>query len=68
LASQPACPGDGNIDGKVDALDIQNWTVVSHSWGLSSIYDINLDGLTNGADLTLIGNNQVTCPKTSSVY
>jgi hypothetical protein len=68
LASQPACPGDGNIDGQVDAVDIDNWTVISQSWGLSSTYDVNLDGLTNNADATLISSNQGACPKTSSVY
>jgi hypothetical protein len=67
LASQPACPGDGNIDGKVDTVDISNWTVISGSWGLSSIYDVNLDGLTDDADLTLIRNNQGACAKTTSV-
>lgn len=68
LASQPACPGDGNIDGRVDSLDIDNWIVTSHSWGLSSIYDVNFDGLTDYADLTIINNNQGACPKASSVH
>jgi arylsulfatase A-like enzyme len=68
LASQPACPGDGNIDGQVDSVDIDNWMTIHQSWGLSSIYDINFDGLTDSADLTLISNHQGPCPKTTSVY
>jgi arylsulfatase A-like enzyme len=68
LASQPACPGDGNIDGLVNSLDVNNWQAISVAWGLSSVYDVNLDGLTNGADLTLIKADQGVCAKTSAVY
>jgi hypothetical protein len=68
LASQPACPGDGNSDSVVDSVDVANWSALSQDWGLSSIYDINLDGLTDSTDLYLINHNLGLCPKTSSVY
>jgi hypothetical protein len=50
LASQPACPGDGNIDFVVNQQDLEDWRFYSESFGLSSVYDLNLDGLTNTAD------------------
>ena len=68
LASQPACPGDGNMDGKVDSLDLQNWLAINRSWGQSSNYDVNLDGLTDNADLNSISDHQGACAKTSSVH
>jgi hypothetical protein len=68
LASQPACPGDGNIDNKVNALDQSNWTTLNQAWGLSSIYDSNLDGVTNSADLTIINANLGDCAASSSAY
>jgi hypothetical protein len=68
LASQPACPGDGNIDNTVSALDGANWESVSQAWGLSSIYDLDLDGITNSADLAIIAAHPGNCPKTSAVY
>ncbi len=62
LASEPACPGDGNEDKRVDIRDVLEW---SHFLGpnplnpgySSSWYDFNHDGLTNGADLQVIANN-----------
>ncbi|HLU61733.1 MAG TPA: sulfatase-like hydrolase/transferase, partial [Gammaproteobacteria bacterium] len=36
LASQKACPGDGNGDGVVDATDIAEYTRISEEWGGSS--------------------------------
>ncbi|MEO8935933.1 MAG: sulfatase-like hydrolase/transferase [Burkholderiaceae bacterium] len=68
LASQPACPGDGNIDGKVDAQDVSLWASVSQSWGKSSVYDLNFDGITDGADLTIIQRNLGNCRPSSAVY
>jgi hypothetical protein len=53
LASGTAVPGDGNLDGVVDAADISaifNW------WGGQSVYDFNNDGTTNGDDLTQVLN------------
>jgi hypothetical protein len=57
LASAPACPGDGNIDAVVNQADLSSWEVYSQSWGLSSVYDFNLDGLTNAADRAVIVQN-----------
>ena len=57
LASQPACPGDGNIDLVVDQKDLDDWRFYSKSSGLSSVYDLNLDGLTNAADESIIREN-----------
>jgi hypothetical protein len=55
LGSQPACPGDGNIDDAVNGRDLTNWLTYSTlTRGKSSWYDIDLDGLTNQNDLTLI--------------
>lgn len=68
LASQPACPGDGNIDGQVNALDVGDWKTLYQAWGLSSVYDVNFDGLTDDTDLTIISNNQGACARPSAVY
>jgi hypothetical protein len=57
LASEPACPGDGNIDLMVDALDLEDWRFYAESTGLSSVYDLNIDGLTNEADESIIQDN-----------
>jgi hypothetical protein len=54
LASAPVCPGDGNIDSVVNQQDLANWAFYSQSWGLSSVYDFNFDGLTNAADRAII--------------
>lgn len=68
LASQPACPGDGNMDGVVNAQDLSLWGMISQIWGKSSVYDFNLDGLTNNADQISITQNMGSCPKSSAVY
>jgi arylsulfatase A-like enzyme len=62
LQSAPVCTGDGNIDGVVDMKDVGNWAYFSASWGYSSIYDIDHNGLTDDADRTLIDANMGTCP------
>ena len=55
LASQPACPGDGNIDGVVNGTDLADWNVFQAlAQGQSSWYDFNLDGLTDSADHAVI--------------
>lgn len=68
LASQPACPGDGNIDGSVNPLDASKSETLALSFGLSSVYDFNLDGVTDKADLAIINDNMGACPKSSAVY
>lgn len=55
--SVPYCPGDGNIDFKVDQLDLDDWSSFANSGGLSSWYDLNIDGLTNDADRSIIEDN-----------
>src|SRR5690606_2647576 len=44
LASQRACPGDGDSNGVVDHVDIAHFQRISTEWGLSSVYDFNHDG------------------------
>jgi hypothetical protein len=62
LASQPACPGDVNLDGVVNNADIAQWQFFEQLCGYSSWADINLDGLTDSADLAIILQNQGACP------
>lgn len=64
LASQPACPGDGNGDRVVNQQDITDYTAMARlSGGKSSWYDLNEDGLTDAADLAIIRQNLgKTCP------
>ena len=73
LASQPACPGDGNKDGVVDEKDLSEWRRIAEKWGLSSAYDMLVggtrDGLTNAADGQVIEQQMGTvCPKSHGVY
>lgn len=51
LMSEPPCTGDGNEDKKVNGKDIVDWAFFNTHNGLSSWYDFNHDGLTNGDDL-----------------
>jgi hypothetical protein len=67
LASQPACVGDANIDGVVNAEDLSVWESLV-SWAKSSIADFNLDGFTDNTDKTTIDNNQGTCDQATAVY
>ncbi len=62
LASAPECTGDGNIDGMVDAQDVGLWAYFAESYGASSWYDVNRDGLTDGADRSLVIDNLGVCP------
>ena len=63
LASGPACPGDINLDGIVNYLDVAEWELYQGlSLGYSSWGDINLDGLTDSADLAIILQNFGSCP------
>ncbi|NYT70654.1 sulfatase-like hydrolase/transferase [Pusillimonas noertemannii] len=73
LASNPPCPGDGNIDGVVNAQDLANWGKIALSWGKSSVYDFPTpeyrDGLTDNKDEQVIQSNlNKTCDRTYSIY
>tara|TARA_R110002051_G_scaffold95821_2_gene165896 strand:- start:55641 stop:57830 length:2190 start_codon:yes stop_codon:yes gene_type:complete len=58
VASEPSCPGDGNLDRVIDQQDVEGWTYFSQlNGGRSSWYDFNLDGLTDAADLQIIEDN-----------
>jgi hypothetical protein len=62
LASQPACAGDINLDRVVNFLDVAEWGSFEElSSGNSSWADVNLDGLTDDADLAIILQNQGQC-------
>ena len=65
LASQPQCAGDGNGDGVVNAVDVADYYLMQAlSQGQSSWYDLNLDGVTDSIDFTIVTNNLWhTCPK-----
>jgi hypothetical protein len=54
LASEPECPGDGNLDKKVNDEDIQG---VIDNWNLPSVFDFNNDGVTDVKDLQIIETN-----------
>jgi len=55
LKSEPECPGDGNLDKRIDQLDLDDLATFD---GLgSSVYDLNLDGQTDDADTMLIRGN-----------
>ncbi|MFA5597838.1 MAG: sulfatase-like hydrolase/transferase [Pusillimonas sp.] len=73
LASSPACPGDGNMDGVVNAADLDNWRKIAREWGLSSVYDFLTpalrDGKTDYKDEAVIqANLNKTCERTYGVY
>jgi hypothetical protein len=57
LASEPDCPGDGNIDLVVDDRDLDDWRFYEQSTGLSSVYDLNIDGLTDEEDAAIVEEN-----------
>lgn len=68
LASQPSCPGDGNIDGTVDAQDASDWQSIVANWIGSSVFDFNFDGATDTQDLQTINANQGPCAQPTSIY
>ena len=73
LASNPECPGDGNMDGVVNAQDLSQWRQFAHNWGLSSVYDFVTgeyrDGYTNHLDEEVIQTNlNKSCERTYSIY
>jgi arylsulfatase A-like enzyme len=54
LASEPICPGDGNLDKTVDVDDINGLLA---NWSKPSVFDFNNDGVTDQADLQTVLNN-----------
>lgn len=54
LESNVPCVGDGNLDGVIDELDIEQLEYWQDIFGLSSWYDFDLNGLTNEQDLDYI--------------
>jgi hypothetical protein len=63
LDSEKPCKGDGNADGVVDARDLETVVQLASTWRLSSVYDVNLDGLTDSVDIDLVRNAFGSCPK-----
>jgi hypothetical protein len=57
LNSEPECPGDGNGDLVVDRKDLRDWRYFANTGGLSSVYDLNLNGLTDAADEAIVQQN-----------
>jgi arylsulfatase A-like enzyme len=76
LASEPACPGDGNLDKVVNLADVTNWFFFSTNGvpsttpdtppNTSSWYDFNHDGSTDTKDLKTIIDNFGTHCKTKN--
>jgi hypothetical protein len=67
LASQPACPGDTNLDGLVNAEDLSIWQRLI-KWAASSVADFNFDGLTDSTDQGIINSHQGKCPAATATY
>jgi hypothetical protein len=71
LESTPYCPGDGNLDGRVDMEDL---TAAIADWGSPSWWDLDRDGLITGADIGLLIANwnpdcgTETVPRTGLPY
>ena len=62
LRSETECPGDGNLDNRVDGKDLADWqvfadTCLANPNQCSSVYDLNLDAVTDAADLAIIQAN-----------
>jgi hypothetical protein len=62
LRSEPACPGDGNLDKRIDVQDLQYWQVFAdiceqNQNQCSSVYDLNYDAVTDSADRVIIEAN-----------
>ena len=54
LDSEVACPGDGNLDKRVDRKDFVG---VQTNKGQSSVFDFTADGVTDDADLQIVKDN-----------
>jgi hypothetical protein len=62
LRSEPACPGDGNLDKRVNLEDIQNWQrfadiCAQNANQCPSVYDLNPDGIADSAGRVIIEAN-----------
>ncbi|CAM5201532.1 Arylsulfatase A-like enzyme OS=Castellaniella defragrans OX=75697 GN=HNR28_001610 PE=4 SV=1 [Castellaniella defragrans] len=76
MLSAVVCEGDGNIDGVVDKIDLDNWNRIHSNWGKSSVYDFAgatpgslPDGYTNGWDQDIVSLQLgKTCVYPPSVY
>jgi len=55
------CREDGNRDGRVDELDVDNVRQEAEVWAGSSRYDVNIDGLTNRLDIDAVISAQGQC-------
>jgi arylsulfatase A-like enzyme len=66
LATEAACPGDGNLDKRVDVKDLVG---VRTNRGGPSVFDFNNDGVTDDLDLQIVqenlGRNCLVPPSTS---
>lgn len=54
LNSEPACPGDGNLDKTVNTDDLSG---ILHYFGKPSVFDFNHDGVTDTLDYPDVLNN-----------
>lgn len=64
LAVAPSCSADGNADAVVDERDLADCRSfqLAQGWGKSSVYDLNLDGITDGSDEAIIVQDMgMTC-------
>jgi len=67
LSLTPDCPGDGTIDAVVNGEDLAGWLDYSLTWGLSSVFDFNLDGYTDSTDRSVIVEHSNTrCSSTAN--
>jgi hypothetical protein len=62
VRSEPACPGDGNLDKRVNTEDLRYWQVFADVCAenqnqCSSVYDLNYDAVTDSADRVIIEAN-----------
>ena len=57
MDSEPECTGDGNGDLVVDRKDLRDWRHFVRTGGLSSVYDLDLNGLTDPGDEQIIRAN-----------
>ena len=69
LSVAPSCAADGNIDAAVDERDVVDCKSfeAAEGWGQSSVYDLNLDGVTDSRDEALIvGGIGMACTSADS--